>query len=200
MPYEVTRRFEQALCTYTGAPYAVAVNSCTAAIMLAIEYNVPFQSANIVEIPKRTYVSVPNAIKRAGCSVRFREDYWHGMYQLHPFPVWDCALRFTSGMYARGHFQCVSFAAAKILGIEQGGAILHDNAVADRWFRRMRYDGRHVDRDPREDEFDLVGHHCFMLPSIAAQAMLRLHHLPLHNADQVRKDYPDLSKFADTWR
>jgi len=37
-------------------------------------------------------------------------------------------------------------------------------------------------------------------PSIAAQGLLRLHHLQRNNPDQVRTDYPDLSKFADTWR
>ena len=153
-----------------------------------------------VSIPKHTYVSVPNAIKLAGCFVVFRNEKWRGSYQLKPFPVWDCALRFTSGMYVAGQFQCVSFAAAKILGIEQGGAILHDDMQADVWFRRMRFDGRTEGVDPREDTFDLVGLHCIMLPSIAAQALLRLHHLPRHNPDQVRDDYPDLSRFADTWR
>ena len=58
MPYEVTRRFEAALCEYTGAPYAVAVNSCTAAILLAVRWqfkHLPFDdNGNVVHIPKRT--------------------------------------------------------------------------------------------------------------------------------------------------
>ena len=167
--------------------------------MLAIEYCMPGSGMSYVEIPKRTYVSVPNAIVKAGYSVRFRDVEWRGTYKLDPVNVWDCALRFTSGMYVTGQFQCVSFAAAKILGIEQGGAILHDSKDADMWFRRIRFDGRTEGVDPREDVFGLVGHHCIMLPSIAAQALLRLHHLPKHNPDQVRDDYPDLSRFSETW-
>jgi dTDP-4-amino-4,6-dideoxygalactose transaminase len=97
-------------------------------------------------------------------------------------------------MYVSGQFQCVSFAAAKILGAEQGGAILHDNAEADKWFRRMRFDGRTEGVNPLEDTFDLVGHHCIMIPSVAATLLVRLHHLPKHNEDLPHYEYPDLSQ------
>lgn len=198
-PYQVTRDFEQTIAEYTGAPYVVCVNSGTVALQLAVMWTMSGQGLSYVEIPRRTYVSVPNAISRAGYSVTWRDEDWHGIYQLWPVPVFDCALRFTSDMYRTGQFQCVSFAAAKILGIEQGGAILHDNAAADAWLRRMRFDGRTEGVDPMEDTFDLVALHCIMLPSIAAQGLLRLHHLPKHNADKVQT-YPDLSRFAETWR
>lgn len=206
-PYEVTRQFEEELCRYTGAPYAVALNSCSAAIMLACEWCFTFlpsvratgmsgadRENNVVTIPSRTYVSVPQAIIRAGGNPRFRDYSWSGAYRIEPLPVFDCARRFTSGMYRAGEFQCVSFAAAKILGIEQGGAILHDNEKADLWLRRMRFDGRTPGVDPSEDTFDLCGHHVIMLPSVAAQAIVRLHHLPKHNEDQAEYEYPDLSK------
>jgi dTDP-4-amino-4,6-dideoxygalactose transaminase len=194
MPYEITRRFERALCEYTGAPFAVAVNSGTAAILLAVEWHrLNADWSRTIEIPKRTYVSVPCAIIDAGGRPRFRDEGWSGVYQLKPLPVWDCARRFTSGMYVPGQFQCVSFAAAKILGAEQGGAILHDNAEADAWFRRMRFDGRTEGVDPLEDTFDLVGHHCIMIPSVAATLLVRLHHLPKHNEDLGPHTYPDLS-------
>lgn len=196
-PYQVTQDFETALCAYTAAPFAVAVNSCSAAIMLACQWTIPGRGERHVYIPRRTYCSVPMAILRGSensVTVNFDDRIWRGAYQIEPLPVWDCARRFTSGMYRAGQFQCVSFAAAKILGIEQGGAILHDNPQADAWFRRMRFDGRTEGVDPLEDTFDLIGHHCIMLPSIAAQALLRLHHLPLHNEDQAEYEYPDLSK------
>lgn len=197
MPYEVTRRFEQALCEYTGAPFAVAVNSCTAALLLALEWHFP----TIVELPKRTYVSVPHSVVHAGHKVEFYDESFAGVYQLRPLPIWDCALRFTSDMYTlSGQYLCISFAAAKILGIEQGGAILHDDPDFDQWARRMRFDGRTEGVDPHDDTFDLVGHHCIMLPSIAAQGLLRIYHLPKHNPDQVRDDYPDLSRFSDKWK
>lgn len=196
-PYQVTRDFEAALCEYTGARYAVAVNSCTAALQLSVRWcdrhDNPRPMTGIT-IPRHTYVSVPQAIIRAGCWVAWSENSWKGEYQLYPFPVWDCARRFTSGMYRMGEFQCVSFSASKILGMEQGGAILHDNELADPWFRRMRFDGRTEGVDPRDDIFEEVGEHCIMLPSVAAQGLLRLHHLPLVNEDLGDYPYPDLSR------
>ena len=192
MPYEVTRRFEAALCEYTGAPFAVAVNSGTAALLLACQ---AFPGRTTVTVPARTYCSVPMAVIRAGHRVTMPEIAWRGAYRLDPLPVWDCARRFTSGMYRAGQVQCLSFATTKILGIEQGGAILHDGSPAlDRWFRRMRFDGRTEGVDPHAETFDLIGHHCIMLPSIAAQLLLKLHHLPRHNPDMGEHDYPDLSK------
>lgn len=195
-PYKVTQDFEAALCAYTGAPYAVAVNSGTAALLLACQWFKPFQiecGISAINIPRRTYVSVPCAIKLAGWQVSWRDEDWIGAYQLRPLPVWDSARRFTSGMYVAGTMQCVSFSASKILGAEQGGAILHDNPKADVWFRRMRFDGRTEGVAPHEDTFDLVGHHCLVIPSVAATLLLRLYHLPKHNADLPRVEYPDLS-------
>lgn len=201
-PYAVTESFEAALSEYTGAPFAVALNSGTAALMLACQWHFkdrdPLQKMYgmyaDVEIPKRTYVSVPMAIINAGGNVFFRDEDWRGAYQLKPLPVWDSARRFTSGMYRAGQFQCVSFSASKILGAEQGGAILHDNPEADKWFRRMRFDGRTDGVNPLEETFDLVGHHCLMIPSVAATLLVRLYHLPKHNEDLPPYEYPDLSK------
>lgn len=44
-----------------------------------------------IEIPKRTYVSVPMSVMNAGAGVIFRDEEWIGEYQLDPLPVWDCA-------------------------------------------------------------------------------------------------------------
>ena len=194
LPYKVTQDFESALCEYTGAPYAVALNSGTAALMMSVQWNLAVTPSQQVEIPRRTYVSVPCAIKHAGAHIRWRDERWRGAYQIKPLPVWDCARRFTGGMYVAGQFQCLSFATSKILGVEQGGAILHDSPEADVWFRRMRFDGRSEGVDPREDWFTLVGHHCIMLPSTAAELILKLYHLPATNEDLGYYEYPDLSK------
>lgn len=216
-PHQVTRDFERALCEYTGAPYAVAVNSCTMALTLAVAWqnrknlNSSRERSALwnINIPRRTYVSVPMAIIHAGCKPTFRDEEWCGMYQLSPLPIWDSARWFTSGMYHgsgrtddnaavtcnfSGHFMCVSFHASKTLGLEQGGAILHDNPEADKWLRRARFDGRTEGIAPRHDHFDMICWHCYMNPSTAAQGILRLHSLPKHNAPLDNDDYPDLSQ------
>lgn len=215
-PHEPTRLFERALCQYTGAPYAVAVNSCTMALTLAVAWHLRDVAADrreqyarddpypgyvrpieTITIPSRTYVSVPMAIIHAGGWPVFRDYAWSGSYQLEPLPVWDCARLFTSGMcnmYGTGSFQCVSFHASKTLGIEQGGAILHDNAEADAWFRRARFDGRAEGVAPKDDDGIILGWHCYMNPSTAAQGLLKLHSLPLHNDPLPNDEYADLSK------
>lgn len=189
--YAVTRQFETALCDYTGAKYAVAVNSCTAAIMLACHSFEPEE----VTLPSRTYCSVPMAVKQAGHTVKFVDYRWRGAYQIATLPVYDSARRFTSGMYVPGQYQCVSFSSSKILGVEQGGAILHDCKNDDQWFRRMRFDGRTEGKATVDDTFTEIGSHCIMLPSIAAQLLLKLSFLPKHNEDLPMIEYPDLSKF-----
>lgn len=105
--HSITKDFEAALCEYTGAPYAVAVTSCTMALTLAVAWHVQRRSytewlaRNLppIEIPKHTYVGVPYAIREAGGRPTFRDEDWRGMYQLLPLPVWDAARKFTSGMY-----------------------------------------------------------------------------------------------------
>jgi hypothetical protein len=225
-PHQVTKDFEAALCAYTGAPYAVAVNSCTMALLLACAWhmrddpnphNLTRPTPRIrpdaakdgrgwtqvrqaqIEIPKRTYVSVPMSIIHAGGWPVFRDEPWEGTYQLKPYPIWDSARWFSSDMYGqhfeRGAMVCVSFHWSKTLGIQQGGAILHDDPAADAWLRRARFDGRREGVAPRDDEFDMLGWHCYMSPEVAAEGLVRLAFLPRHNAPLPNDDYPDLSRF-----
>lgn len=209
-PYQVVKQFEAALCEYTGAEFAVTVNSCTMALLLAVAcmkqklyspateprpYAENGATAGLsVSIPKRTYVSVPMSIIHAGCKPVFRDEDWFGSYQLHPLPIWDSARRFTSAMFVPNTMQCVSFHWSKILGIQQGGAILHDNPYADEWLRRARFDGRREGIAPKDDDFDMIGYHCYMSPEIAAEGLVRLSFLPMRNPDLRNDDYPDLSK------
>lgn len=196
-PFEVVRNFEAAVAEYTGAPYVVAVNSCTMAILLALAYMYKISTTRAVNIPKRTYVSVPMCAKHAGFAVRFRDEDWRGSYQIAPFPVYDSARFFTSGMYDQfsGGFACVSFHATKILGDTQGGAILHDSLAADAWFRRMRFDGRTEGVPPALDNFTEIGYHCYMSPDVAARLLHKIGVLPEHNAPLPNDLYPDLSQF-----
>ena len=193
-PYAVIKQFERDLSEYTGAPYVVCVNSCSAALFLALYWHILIKIE--IQVPKHTYISVPMAVHLAGGVVEWVDKKWRGAYQLKPLSIWDCARRFTSGMYKAGQFQCISFSASKILGMEQGGAILHDDKEADKWFRKMRSDGRTDGLEVKDDKFEFCGYHCFMTPSVAAQGILRLHYMPKHNPDLPDYPYPDLSKIC----
>jgi dTDP-4-amino-4,6-dideoxygalactose transaminase len=201
--HQVTRDFEQAVAEYTGAPFCVAVNSCTSALLLAVAWATRHHRSlevgtPVVEIPKRTYVGVPMSIIHAGCDVTFRDEDWgkHGCYRLDPLPVWDCARLFTSRMYCgmEDDLLCVSFHATKTLGIEQGGAILLNDPEADVWLRRMRFDGRTAGIPVQQDRIREIGWHCYMNPSTAAQGLMRMAGLPKHNDPLPMSDYPDLSE------
>lgn len=206
-PHQVTRDFEAALCEYTGARYAVTTNSCTMAITLALawhfheQWRLPeyyFRGIRPrVVMPRLSYVGVPAAIRNAGGQVLFRpaevDIDWQGEYELNPYPVWDSARRFTSGMYRPGAMQCLSFHSSKILGDSQGGAILHDNPDADAWLRRARFDGRTEGIDPKDDEVTYPSWHAYLSPDVAARLLWKLSTLPKHNADLPRSAYPDLS-------
>jgi dTDP-4-amino-4,6-dideoxygalactose transaminase len=195
-PFDVVRDFEQAVAEYCGAPYCVAVNSCTLALFLACKWC----KVEEVVIPKRTYVSVPMSIIHAGGTVKFRDEDWEGSYSLDPYPIFDSARRFRSGMYGQpeyydgGIFECVSFHKSKILGLSQGGAILHNDPQADVWFRKARFDGRTEGVAPKDDTFDTLGYHCYLSPDVAAHGLWRLSYLPKHNDDLPNDDYPDLSQ------
>ena len=150
------------------------------------------------------------SIVHAGGRPVFEDVAWSGAYQLKPLPVWDSARYFTSGLYrgdiagsspqlrmerdCSGQMVCVSFHWSKTLGIQQGGAILHDDPEADKWLRRARFDGRTEGVPPKDDHFDMVGWHCYMSPEVAAEGIVRLALLPKHNDPLPNDDYPDLSK------
>lgn len=214
-PFQVVRDFEAELCRYTGAPFAVTTTSCTAALLLAVAWHLQakqwhfgdFPSGKI-NIPKRTYVGVPMSIIHAGGRPTFRDEDWVGAYQLKPLPVWDCARIFTAGMYShqeealrKGMMQCVSFHWGKTLGIQQGGAILHDDPDADRWLRMARFDGRQEGVAPKDQKDWIVGWHAYMAPETAAAGLVRLAGLPKTNKPMpwgpgTDSDYPDLSQMS----
>ena len=51
-PYKIVKMFEEEISDYTGAPYAISVDSCTNALFLCCKY------LNVLEvtIPKKTYL------------------------------------------------------------------------------------------------------------------------------------------------
>jgi len=206
-PFRVVRDFEAALCAYTGAPYAVTVNSCTSAILLTVAWyrhvQNRFAEPTGIQItphfflPAHTYPSVPMSIRHAGGSVEFTQEDWIGAYALGNTGanIWDCACRFTGGMYVPGQVQCVSFHARKLLKLGHGGAILHDNAEADAWYRKARFDGRTEGVPTAHDQCTMLGWHCYMLPEEAARGLHLLSYYPTEMPDLPRDEYPDLSQW-----
>lgn len=200
-PFSVVEEFERAVAAYTGAPECVAVDSCTNAIFLALQW-CKGDSAHQwwkgleqgpnpwIALPRRTYIGVAQAVRNARFHIRWSNDPWHGMYKLVPTPVYDAAKRFTAGMYVPSTYTCVSFQAYKILPIGRGGAILTDSTEAAQWLRRARFDGR----DPDNEDTGQGGWHMYMTPPEAARGLWLLSQLPKHNSDQPN-EHVDISRY-----
>ena len=199
--HRITEDFEKALCDYTGAKYAIAVDNQSNALFLSLSYE--GIKGKEIYIPARTYPSVPCEIIRAGGKVKFIQsdkETLKGAYPLIGSKTWDSALRFTYNMYLSDTFMCVSFTGAyKHLKLSKGGAILTDNHDAYLWFKRSRFSGRR-ECSYFDDNFDMLGINCYMMPELAARGLLLIQQFydndnnPKSNED-IELPYPDLSKF-----
>lgn len=205
LPFEIVRDLEDALCEFTDAPYCVTVNSCTNALAICLEYakrNRFVGDSNTVSIPTHTYIGVPMQIKRAGFDLWFNKVNWFGTYELSPLNIWDSARRFERGLFNSVHkegykhkYICVSFHVSKILGFDQGGAILHNNPDFDVYARKMRFDGRTEGINPKYDYPDVLGMHCYMSPTTAAGLLWKLSYFKGNELTILpNDDYPDLSQ------
>lgn len=191
-PFDAVRNFEHALAQYCGSKYAVAVESCSAAILLSCAY---FKVGKVT-IPSRTYPSIPCSIIHAGGTVEFEDIEWSGIYQLKPYPIYDGAKRFRRGMYIKDSLHCLSFHAKKILPIGRGGAILTNCESAYNWLKVASFDGRHPGVPLSLDQFDLLGWNVYMTPEQASRGHLLLSMASDYYPDQIEDPpYPDLSAF-----
>jgi len=204
--YKITEDFEKALCDYTGAPYAIALDNMSNALFLALYYEKNIKKSfetEFIDCPSRTYPSVPCEIIHAGYKVNFTPvegNTIKGAYRLFPSNVIDSALRFTTDMYVYGTHMCVSFTGPyKTLKLSKGGAILTDDYEAMLWFKRARFSGRR-ETSYHDDHFDMLGWNFYMMPELAVRGLLMMTQFydlkgnPKHNED-LELPYPDLSKF-----
>jgi len=186
-PYKIVEMFEEEISDYTGSPFAIALDNCSDALFLCCLY----LKVSEVTIPKKTYISVPQSIINSGGNVKFEDIDWSGIYQLKPYPIYDSARRFTSGMYIPNTFMCLSFHPKKILKMRKGGMILTDNEEAYKWFKKMRHEGR--DEIPyTEDNIKMVGWNMYMTPPEAADGLWLMSSMDKHNPDG-EENYPDLT-------
>lgn len=190
--YDIVRKFEETIAEYAGSKYAVAVESCTAALFLCCKY----LKVKEVSIPKYTYPGVACSIINSGGKVRFDNRSWSGWYLLHPTLIVDSALKLSRGMYNPEQYICLSFHAKKHLPIGRGGMILTDDLKAFKWFKKARFDGR-SECKLSEDKIDMVGWNMYMTPEQAARGLMLFELIKdkkLPDIDWRTQGYPDLSK------
>jgi dTDP-4-amino-4,6-dideoxygalactose transaminase len=206
--HKITEEFESKLSEYTGAPFVICVDNQSNALFLSLTYyklknNI---SELVVEIPERTYPSVPCEIIHTHSKVQFSKvegETLKGAYQLNPTNVWDSALRFTADMYIPNSFMCLSFTGPyKHLKLSKGGAILMDDYQAYKWFKKARFSGRD-ECSYHDDDFDnnpVIGWNFYMMPEIASRGLLLMSQFYEVNGSKksnpdLELPYPNLSKF-----
>jgi len=200
--HKITEDFEKELSNYTGAKYVVTVDNQSNGLFLALMYEKI--KGKEIEIPCRTYPSVPCEIIHAGGKVKFNPvegETLKGSYQLYPTNVWDSALSFTYNMYKPGTHMCISFTGPyKTFKLSKGGAILTDNYDAYLWFKRARFSGRR-ECSYHDDNFDMLGWNFYMMPELAARGLLLMNQFYDNTTgepkviEDLELRYPDLSKF-----
>jgi dTDP-4-amino-4,6-dideoxygalactose transaminase len=136
--------FEKEFAEYIGAPYVVAVDSCTNALWLSLRYerrNGPRE----IGCPGMTFASVAHTIVQNDHGLTFTDEYHAGSaYQLRNTNIWDCAHQIERGMYKKGTTMCFSFYPNKVLSSAEGGAIATDDPEMVEWLKGARWNGRYA--------------------------------------------------------
>ena len=193
MSFEVVKEFENKLAEFFGSPYAVATDCCTHGIELCLRY----QNLSYINVPKRTYISIPFLAKKLGISLEWRDEDWQDYYVInkHFKPIYDAAVLWKKDSYIPGSFMCISFQFQKHLSLGRGGVILCDNQTDYMNLKKMSYDGRHPDIPWREQDIETFGYHYYMTPETAQNGLDKIEEAIKTKPRQwVVTDWPDLSK------
>ena len=190
MNLESVGNFERAIADFFGSPFAVAVDSCTHGVELALRYN----NAQTISVPKRTYLSIPFLSYKMDLDLEWRDEDWIDYYYITENVI-DAAVLWKPNSYIPNTFMGISFQYQKHLSLGRGGVLLMDNEEAAKQIKKMSYDGRLPNIPWRDQNIDTVGYHYYMTPEVA---QLGLDKLPKAIETTPRQwvvtDWPDLTK------
>lgn len=198
-PYAAVSHFESEIATFCGAKFGVATDSNTHAIELSLRYKMAFEKINTgdtIEIPKRTYISIPFTLLKLGLRPVFKAVKWSNYYSLGNLGITDHSMALAPNSYKSGTLHCLSFQFKKQIPIGRGGMILTDDKDTYQWLKKAVCDGRDQGRPWKEQEITSIGYHYYMTPEDAARGLL-LFHLnkdKLGFQDKGFQEYPDLSQ------
>ena len=179
---------EEKFAHYVGAKYAVAVNSCTSAIFLCLQYEKEFNNLKKVKIPSVTFVSVANMIIQSGLKLDFIDEIDVGTcYYLRGTRVIDSAHTLWRNCYVAKSLMCFSFYPTKLLASCEGGMIATDDQKAADWLRKARNNG--IERKGMFDwnyNVEFPGFKMTMNDIQAAILLVRLKKLDKYNLQRLK--------------
>lgn len=190
MNFNVVTEFEKQVAEYFGAPYAVAVDSCTHGVELCLRYT----QVDHINVPKNTYLSIPFLANKLWIDLFWTDENWVDYYYLTDRVI-DAAVLWKPNSYIQGTFMSLSFQYQKHLSLGRGGIILLDNEYDALQLKMMSYDGRLPGIPWRDQNINMVGYHYYMTPETA---QLGLDKLPTAIETTPKQwtinDWPDLTQ------
>jgi dTDP-4-amino-4,6-dideoxygalactose transaminase len=193
MSFDIVTKFENRIADFFGSKYAIAVDSCTHGIELALRY----QNVKKISVPKRTYLSVPFLAEKLNIEREWRDDDWEDYYWLNysDKKIIDAAVLWKKNSYIDNTFMCVSFQYQKHLSLGRGGVILLDNENDAYILKKMSYDGRLPNIPWRDQNIDCIGYHYYMTPETAQLGLDKLDEAILTEPRKWKTtDWLDLTK------
>jgi len=193
MNFEVVSTFENKISEFFGASYAVAVDSCTHGLELCLRHT----NETKINVPKRTYLSVPFLAEKIGLKREWRDDDWEKYYTINygDKRIIDAAVLWEKNSYIPNTFMCISFQYQKHLSLGRGGVILIDNESDYISLKKMSYDGRLPNIPWRDQDIDTVGFHYYMTPETAQLGLDKLQTaIDKPPRQWVVTDWPDLTE------
>jgi dTDP-4-amino-4,6-dideoxygalactose transaminase len=193
MNFEVVATFEKKISEFFGSPYAVAVDSCTHGLELCLRHT----NETKINVPKRTYLSVPFLAEKIGLKREWRDDNWEKYYTINHGDkrIIDAAVLWEKNSYIPNTFMCISFQYQKHLSLGRGGVILMDNESDYISLKKMSYDGRLPNMPWRDQDIDTVGFHYYMTPETAQLGLNKLQTaIDTPPRQWVVTDWPDLTE------
>ena len=193
MNFYVVSTFENKVSEFFGSKYAVAVDSCTHGLELCLRYT----KETKINVPKRTYLSVPFLAEKIGLEREWRDENWENYYTVNygNKKIIDAAVLWKKNSYIPNTFMCISFQYQKHLSLGRGGIILLDNEVDYLSLKKMSYDGRLPNVPWRDQDIDTVGFHYYMTPETAKLGLDKLQMaIDTSPRQWVVTDWPDLTK------
>ena len=192
MSFQAVTEFENKIAEFFGAPYAIAVDSCTHGVELALRYT----QVDHITVPKHTYLSIPFLANKLWIDLFWKDENWVDYYYLTD-KVIDAAVLWKPNSYIPGTFMGVSFQYQKHLSLGRGGIILTDDKEAAVQLKKMSYDGRIPNVPWREQNIDTVGYHYYMTPEVAQNGLDKLSEaINTPPLQWVVSDWPDLTQMS----
>jgi dTDP-4-amino-4,6-dideoxygalactose transaminase len=193
MNFEVVSTFENKIAEFFGSKYSIAVDSCTHGLELCLRYT----KETKINVPKRTYLSVPFLAEKIGLEREWRDDNWERYYTINygDKKIIDAAVLWEKNSYVPNTFMCISFQYQKHLSLGRGGVILLDNEIDYLSLKKMSYDGRLPNVPWRDQDIDTVGFHYYMTPETAQLGLNKLQTaIDTPPRKWVVTDWPDLTE------